>query len=47
MHSTATRHIEHPKTLRQPANERCDRSGKKERNKSRTDKEKAGHGGEL
>ena len=45
--SAASGHVEHPEPLREPAHERCDRSGKKERNKSGADEEEAGHGAEL
>jgi hypothetical protein len=46
MHATATGHIEHPEPLREPTDEWCDRSRKKECDKSRADEEKAGHSAE-
>jgi hypothetical protein len=46
MHATPARHVEHPKTFREPAHEWCDRSGKKERDKSGANEEEAGHSAE-
>ena len=46
MHATAARHVEHPEALREPADERCDRGGKKEREYSGADEEEAGHSAE-
>ena len=46
MHAPATGHVEHPEPLGEKADERCYRGGKKERDKSRADEEKAGHSAE-
>ena len=46
MHPTAARHVEQRKTLREPAHQWRDRSGKKECDDSRADEEEAGHSAE-
>jgi hypothetical protein len=46
MHATAARHVEQRKTLREPAHEWRDRSGKKECDDSGADEEEAGHSAE-
>ncbi len=46
MHTTPARQVEHPESLREPADERCDRGGKKECDKRRADEEEAGHSAE-
>jgi hypothetical protein len=46
MHATPAWHVEHPEAFREPSDEWCDRSGKKERDKSGADEEKAGHSAE-
>jgi hypothetical protein len=46
MHATAAGQVEHPKALREPANEWCYRGGKKERENGGADEEEAGHSAE-
>ena len=46
MHPTAAGHVEQRKTLREPAHQWCDRSGKKECDDSGADEEEAGHSAE-
>ena len=46
MHATTTGHVEHPEPLCEPADEWCDRGGKKECDKSGADEEEAGHSAE-
>jgi hypothetical protein len=46
MHPTAARHVEQRKTLREPAHEWRDRSGKKECDDSGADEKEAGHSAE-
>ena len=43
MHATPARHVEHPETFRETADERCDRGGEKECDKSGADEEEPGH----
>jgi hypothetical protein len=47
MHAAAAGQVEHAEAFRQPADERCDRSRNKERDKSGADEEEAGHRAEL
>jgi len=46
VYATAARHVEQRKTLREPAHEWRDRSGKKECDNRRADEEEAGHSAE-
>jgi len=46
MHATSTRHVQQRKTLREPAHQWRDRSGKKECDDSGAHQEEAGHSAE-